>query len=247
MLEALNFAVGQIGLSGLLLNAAILALIFGGGVKRRVLGIALLVVALPLSSRIAALPLDATTVELEAAASGLEGDAVVVYGAGVFADPVGGMWPSDTSVKRAAVGLALSGKLGLPLVVSGGVVRPDLAAEALVLAEVMRLPPETVLEAQARTTAENAEYVATICRDRGWRSIILVTSREHTRRAAAATRTAGIDIAAVVGASDPARIKPADFVPGAKGLGRWTPVLHEYVGILWYALTGKLDPWALMG
>lgn len=247
MLEALNFAVGQIGLSGLLLNAAILALIFGGGTKRRVLGIALLVVAMPLSSRIAALPLDATTLELEAAASGLKGDAVAVYGAGVFADPVGGMWPSGTSINRAAVGLAVSGKLGRPLVVSGGVVRPDLAAEALVLAEVMRLPPETVLEAQARTTAENAEFLAAICRDRGWRSIILVTSREHTRRAAAATRMVGIEIAAVIAASDRARIKPADFLPGAKGLSRWSPVLHEYVGILWYALSGKLDPWTLMG
>jgi len=247
MLEALNFAVGEIGLSGLLLNAAILALIFGGGAKRRVLGIVLLVAAFPLSSRIAALPLDATTIALEDAGPGLAGDAVVVYGAGVFADPVGGMWPSANSLRRAAVGQALSGKLGLPLVVSGGVVRPELAAESLVLSEVMRLPAETVLESQARTTAENAEFVAAIYRDRGWRSIILVTSREHTRRAAAASRSAGMDIAAVISASESVRLKPGDFIPGAKGLGRWSPVLHEYVGILWYMLSGKLDPSALTG
>ncbi|RVU34157.1 YdcF family protein [Hwanghaeella grinnelliae] len=247
MLEALNFIVDQVGLSGLLLNAAILALIFGGGAKRRVLGIALLVVAMPLSSRIAALPLDATTVEFDAFPPSLRGDAVVVYGAGVFADPTGGMWPTGASTSRAAVGVALSKSLNVPLVVSGGIVRPDLAAEALVLAEVLRLPPETVLESKAGTTAENAHYVAEICDQRDWDSIILVTSREHTRRAVAAARTAGTDVAEVIAASGgPVPVGLADFIPGASGLSHWRPIIHEYVGILWYILSGGIDPGTLL-
>ncbi|WP_425405275.1 YdcF family protein [Hwanghaeella sp.] len=241
MLDALEFLIERIGLGGGLIIAAILALLIGGGRKRRVLGIVLLLAAMPVTSRIAALPLDASTVAFEAAAPGMVGDAVVVYGAGVFADPTGKMWPSDGSLNRTAVGHALSQRLDLPLVVSGGVSRPDLAAEVFVVAEVLKLPADTVLEDQARTTAENAFHVAAIARDRGWESVVLVTSRDHTRRALAASLTAGLDVAAVVAATELKEIQMIEFIPGIAGLGHWAPIVHEYVGILWYVLTGKIE------
>lgn len=247
MLEVLDFFVTEIGLTGFLLIAATVALILGGGPKRRVLGLVLLVAAMPVSARIAAVPLDASTMAHDGAAPGAPGEAVVVFGAGVFADKVGGMWPSGRSLQRTAVGLALAERLRLPLVVSGGIVRPDLAAEAVVLSRVMRLPPDTVLEAKARTTAENAHYVAEIARARGWRSVILVTSREHTRRAVASQRAAGMNVAGVVDASRPRPLGLLDFLPGVRGLSAWSPITHEYVGILWYLLTGRIGPWDLVG
>lgn len=245
MLEVLDFLVDTVGLGGFLILASIAALILGGGRKRRVLGILLLIAAMPVSSRIAALPLDASTVEADAVGSPISGDAVVVYGGGVFADPVGGMWPSERSLERAAVGLAFSQQHSLPLAVSGGVVRPDLAAEAQVLADVMQLPEETVLETRARTTAENAEFIAAIAAEKGWRRIILVTSRYHTRRALAASRTAGLEVAAVVAASAERPFGPRDLLPGTDGLARWSVVVHEYVGMLWYMLSGRIDPSSL--
>lgn len=247
MLQALDFVVSGLGISGLLIIVVILALIFGGGLKRRILGLLLLVTAMPITSQIAALPLNASTIAYDAlgsvsggAASG--GDAVAVYGAGVFADKTGGMWPSERSLARTAVGLELSKRLNLPLIVSGGIVRPDLAAEAIVLADVMRLPAATILEAKARTTAENAQYVAEVLRQRGWRSIILVTSREHTRRALAASLTAGMEVVEVIDSTRGRPAKAADFIPSAHGLTRWSPIVHEYVGILWYLLSGWITP-----
>jgi len=247
MLDILNFFVDEVGLTGLLLIAAILSLIFGGGPKRRVLGVLLLVMSMPVTSRIAGLPLDVSTLAFDTGAPRRGGDAVAVYGAGVFADKTGGMWPSARSLERASVGLALSRRLGLPLVVSGGIVRPDLDAESVVLSNVMRLPADTVLEAKARTTAENAEFVAVIAAERGWRSVILVTSREHTRRALAASRSAGLDVADVVDASSRRPIAASDFLPGPKGLSNWSPVAHEYAGILWYVLSGRIGLWDIVG
>ncbi len=245
MLDILNFFVDEVGLTGLLLIAAILSLIVGGGPKRRALGVVLLLMSMPVTSRIAAVPLDASTVEFDDANAGRDADAVAVFGAGVFADKAGGMWPSARSLARASVGLTLSERLDRPLVVSGGIVRPDLAAEAVVLSNVMRLPADTVIEAKARNTAENAEFVAAIAAERGWRSVVLVTSREHTRRALAASRSVGLNIADVVDASLRRPIGAVEFLPGPKGLSRWSPVAHEYVGILWYVLTGRIDPWSL--
>lgn len=247
MIGILNFLAEDIGLSGGLLIAAILALVLGGGTKRRVLGLVLMAAAMPVSSRLATLPLDASTLAFEQVAAQTPGDAVVVYGAGVFADRTGGMWPSARSLERAAVGLALSKALNRPLVVSGGIVRPDLAAEAVVLSTVMQLPDDTILEAKARTTAENAQYVAEIARNEGWQSIILVTGRVHTRRALAATRTAGLPVAAVVDATRPRGVRAADFLPGVSGLAAWSPVFHEYAGILWYILSGRIDAATLVG
>lgn len=247
MLELLNFLADDIGPVGAILIASILALVLGGGAKRRVLGFVLLVVSMPVSAKLATWPLDASSHAYTDLAPGLTGDAVVVFGAGVFSDATGGMWPSNRSIERASVGLALSKDLDLPLVVSGGVVRPDLAAEAIVLSNVMRLPPDTILEPKAGTTAENALYVAEIVRERGWRSVILVTSREHTRRAAASLKNQAVDISATVNATAAKPIKLRDFVPSIRGLGKWAPVVHEYVGILWYAVTGRIDPWGSAG
>ena len=247
MLSVLTFLAEDIGPVGAVLIASILALVIAGGTKRRVLGLVLLVLAMPISSTLATWPLDASTQDFALPTQAPSGDVVVVFGAGVFSDATGGMWPSSRSIERASVGLALSRNLNLPLVVSGGVVRPDLAAEAIVLANVMRLPPDTVLEAEAGTTAENALYVSRIVRERGWQSVILVTSREHTRRAVSSLRSQGVTMSGVVNATAPKAVTLRDVVPSVRGLGRWSPVVHEYVGILWYIITGRIDPASLFG
>ena len=55
------------------------------------------------------------------------------------------------------------------------------------------VPAEAVvLEGKSRNTHENAIFTAAILKDKGWRSVLLVTSAGHMRRAMAAFRKAGV-------------------------------------------------------
>ena len=117
-------------------------------------------------------------------------DAIVVLGAPL--GPGGAM----TAVldERVDAGAALwragAGKL---VVVTGGGngSRPEAAA----MAEALRARgvPDVIVEGEARTTAENARFVAALLREAGARSAWLVTQPFHGRRAARLFRAAGVD------------------------------------------------------
>lgn len=86
-----NFLVGDIGLGTVLLWLLIAVLFVTGGAKRRMLALAVLVLAMPMASRLAALPLDASTHDASGIGNLPKADAVAVFGAGVFSDELGGM------------------------------------------------------------------------------------------------------------------------------------------------------------
>jgi len=117
-------------------------------------------------------------------------DAIIVLGA-----PLG---PGDSLTpvlaERAAAAAALWRAGGAPLVVtSGGITHGAARAEAEVLAEAVRAAgvPEVLVEARSQTTRENARFTWELLRDRGARSVWLVTQPFHGRRAARLFRTVG--------------------------------------------------------
>ena len=247
MSEIANFLVAEIGLGTVLLWLALAALIRSGGRWRIGLAVALGVYALPLTSWLAAVPLDASTHSAADIDRLPAADAVIVFGAGVYADDIGGNWPSSGSVRRAALGLAAARALGTPLVISGGKANPDLAAEADVIGRVLPLDVPTVFETSSRTTQENARFVMEAAGERRWGPVILVTSRTHTRRAAGALRSAGGEVAAVLGAGAARAPTIMDVIPSVKGLRRWPPLMHEYLGLGWYLVNGAIQPGDLTG
>jgi len=236
-----NFLVGDIGLGTVLLWLLIAVLFVTGGAKRRMLALAVLVLAMPMASRLAALPLDASTHDASGIGNLPKADAVAVFGAGVFSDELGGMWPSKNSIRRATVGREAARRLSVPLVVSGGRADPALAAEAPVIARVLALDETAIVEDKARNTEENAHHIALLAGDRGWRSVIVVTSRLHTRRAVSAMRSTEMPVAAVIGVGPRTDFGAVQFLPTALGLVGWSPVLHEYAGIVWYLATGGIN------
>ncbi len=247
MSEVLEFLVSGIGIDGFLILAAAVVLIFGSGRKRKVLGVLFLVAAMPVTPRIASLPLDASTIDAKSVGRDTPGEAFVAFGAGVFADDLGAMWPTAESLQRAGVAKSLAQDLGRPLIVSGGVVKPGLGAEAAVLADILRLPEDAILEAEARNTAENAEKVSALMEQHGIRSVVLVTGALHTRRSLAALKTIGVEVPTVIGVSQRKRLGLKHFLPSVGGLAAWKPVMHEYVGICWYVLNGWISPGKIFG
>jgi uncharacterized SAM-binding protein YcdF (DUF218 family) len=188
-------------------------------------------------------PLDSTVERLDA-------DAIVVLGGDLRADPLeyGGDEPGPLSLERARYAARLARRTGLPVLVSGGVLRPDRPAlsahMARFLVEELQVPVRW-REERSHDTRENARFSAELLREAGTDSegrpgrVALVTHAWHMRRAVREFERAGL---VVVPAPTAAYPPPEDtahgFVPraGAFRMSCWA--IHEWIGLLWYRLTG---------
>ena len=122
-------------------------------------------------------------------------DAIVVLGAGVFDEEL----PRHGSTVRLVHGLRLYHRGYAPLVIlTGGNPLDPRIPEATVMgrvAEELGVKPDAlVVETVADRTGTQGAAVARIARARGIRTILLVTSPEHSFRAAHVFRKTGLEV-----------------------------------------------------
>ena len=122
-------------------------------------------------------------------------DAIVVLGGGLVDDDS----PSLKTTARLVHGLRLHHRGYAPIVIlTGGRTGEHQIPEAVVMRRVAEelgtRPQVLVMEADADRTATQGEAVARIARARGLRSILLVTSPEHSYRAVHVFRKTGFDV-----------------------------------------------------
>jgi uncharacterized SAM-binding protein YcdF (DUF218 family) len=173
----------------------------------------------------------------------LRSQAIVVLAAGrrSTAPEFGGATVDALTLERIRYGARLQHELGLPLYVAGG----DPTDDGISLAELMRAALETDfgvtvagIETRSNNTAENAEYLAPLLRERGIQRILLVTHSWHLRRAKRAFEREGLTVLpAPTGFIDTSETPGLeDFLPSAPALAATTYALHEILGYLWYEL-----------
>jgi uncharacterized SAM-binding protein YcdF (DUF218 family) len=136
----------------------------------------------------------------------------------------------------------------LPIVVSGG--STGHKQPPVVLADVMRrvlveqgVPPAMIWpEAQSHSTYENALYSARLLRSRGIRRIALVTEAHHMLRSEMAFRRQGLDVTPAPMAYRYIEFsgQAEQFVPNYTAVETNELALHEWLGLLWYRLSGKI-------
>jgi uncharacterized SAM-binding protein YcdF (DUF218 family) len=172
-------------------------------------------------------------------------DAVVVLGGGARPSryDVGGL-DLTAAGDRLVMGAELlrRGK-ARHLVVGGGahtvqgqqLVEGDLTRQWLRTLGLASVP--VISLGRCNHTRDEAVKVATLCRERGWTNVLLVTSASHMKRAEAVFRTAGVPVVAV----------PCDFqtavsvmtetervwVPAVAGFQKLSLYVHEQLG--WWA------------
>jgi uncharacterized SAM-binding protein YcdF (DUF218 family) len=122
-------------------------------------------------------------------------DAIVVLGGGVVDEDT----PGSGTLVRLVHGLRLHRRGYAPVVIltGGNPVRPEEPESQVmrrVAEELGATPDVLVVETRADRTATQGEAVARIARGRGIRTILLVTSGEHSRRAALVFRKTGLDV-----------------------------------------------------
>jgi uncharacterized SAM-binding protein YcdF (DUF218 family) len=188
-------------------------------------------------------------------------DAVLVLGGGLVPPlpPRRRVEVSDAA-DRLLTGVDLIRQGKAPwLVVSGGRVSfssddplPPEASYAATLATELGVPPDRIVRSESpRNTAEEAVAIGAIARERGWRSLLLVTSATHLPRATATFRRR-TDLHIVPVACDyqlPARSLSGratgesllmDLLPSAEALTSTTRSVKELLGLGVYGLRGWL-------
>ncbi len=181
--------------------------------------------------------------------------AVVILGAGSMAqspEEGGGSSLSLHAARRFLYALRIAQRLNLPLLYTGGRVfetaQEESEAEAAgrYLADCAIDAGRYTIEAESKSTWENAKYTAALLRKEGSSDpkVILVTSAFHMPRAMASFRKHGLD--AVPAPSDylakRGRRSWADWMPGAEAMIKIHIASHEYLGGIWYFFKPKAKP-----
>jgi len=177
-------------------------------------------------------------------------DAVVVLG-GIFGPPVAaGFLPnvSDSGERLEAGIVLMQANKALWLVFTGGKLpwegRAALEGEEAREQAITRGIPlaQILVTREVGNTADEAQAVAGLMTERGWRRIILVTTGWHMPRAVRLFRKARVEcvIFPVDFRRDVRRpLNFLDFVPCADGLGSTETALREFYGYAFYAVTGR--------
>lgn len=180
-----------------------------------------------------------------------DAQAIVVLSSGAF-PPDGPRLTAEqdrTGMLRclAAADLYFQGT-ACPIVVSGGVV-PD-SDPPLILAQVMKdflvrlgIPASDILvEGTSSDTFENAVESCQRLKEREVRKLVLVTDAVHLVRSVACFRKQGLEVVPCgcmyeATPSSEARYHPLPDSGAARNSYR---VVHEWIGLLWYKLRGKI-------
>ncbi|MEI6125871.1 MAG: YdcF family protein [Pseudomonadota bacterium] len=101
-------------------------------------------------------------------------------------------------------------------------------------------PEQIQLYGRVKNTRDEAVKCQQYAAEEGLQSLILVTSENHMRRAAALFKKQGLSPALVSVERAENEISPKDFVPGEKGLAATENMLYELVGYAGYFITGEL-------
>jgi len=173
-----------------------------------------------------------------------DADAIVVLGGGIKTHHAeyGGDVLKVATLNRVHQGSYWHKKLGLPLLVSGGLGRGKLVSEAQLMSQTLQdyYDVETRwLEQRSRTTWENAHYSADILLPLNIKKIVLVTHANHMNRSIYSFQNSGFEVIPAPLGYSSSRMEGwemMDFLPNANAFDINYKLLHERVGLIAYRL-----------
>lgn len=183
-----------------------------------------------------------TSEAIPPAAQTIDADAILILSADVDCDPAeyGPDQAGPISLQRCRYAAALSKRTGVPIIVSGGVLRPDRRAVAEVLRDFIQDElhvPVRWTECRSLTTRQNARFSAEILKAEGITKVAVVTHAWHMPRAIMVCEAAGLEVLpAPTAAATPPHNTRAALVPRARSFRDSSWALHEWAGRLWYRL-----------
>lgn len=182
----------------------------------------------------------------EISVNAFERHPIVVLGGGLNYYSSEEAAPSIHSMQRLVRGFQLHRRLNTPLIYSGGIaIGQDKISEADAAEEFLEsLGMDSkfyISENQAQTTFENAAYLKKWIEENEVEKVYLVTSAYHILRSAAVFAAQDIDFLAVhSGFISDHQFSWLDYLPNRGALTANLSALHEWVGLFWYYLRGRV-------
>jgi uncharacterized SAM-binding protein YcdF (DUF218 family) len=160
-------------------------------------------------------------------------DAVLVLGSRLQTDHE----PTAAALSRLVHGLALARGEPARLVVTETDPGPgSYTALARGLAGRLGLSPEIVTVGPVRRTRDEAVEAAALCRRRGWRRLVVVTSPTHSRRACGAIEHEGVAVTCSPSTETEFDLETLDR-PSERFVA-FRALLHEWAGLWYYRYKG---------
>ena len=182
----------------------------------------------------------------EVSVTDFEAHPIVVLGGGLNYYSSEKAEPSIHSLQRLVKGYQLHRRLKTPLIYSGGIaIGQQKISEADAAAEFLEsLGMESrfyISEDQAQTTFENAAYLKKWLQENEIDKVYLVTSAYHMLRSSAVFRAQNISVLPVhSGFIYDHQFSWLDYLPNRGALSSNLSALHEWVGLTWYYLRGRI-------
>jgi uncharacterized SAM-binding protein YcdF (DUF218 family) len=178
-----------------------------------------------------------------------EAQAIVVLSAGVYSHDASE--PEDlpnasTFLRTNYAAWLYQNWRQLPIVVSGGAADAKKVSLSGVMSRLLeqRGVPVSMIwrEDRSRSTYENAVYSAELLRARGINRIVLVTEAPHMLRAERAFRKQNLAVLAAPCCYRTLQFSGRwpEFLPQARAVVENEDTLHEWIGVLWYVVSGKM-------
>jgi len=174
-------------------------------------------------------------------------DAVYVLGGylddycGVDLEP---QWDEAGDRLELGIRMVRDGRANVLVLSEGGSRRPPEGERGKVIAGSRGIPEaQIIVTREVENTADEAQRIAALARERGWSRIALATSAFHMRRALQLMEEAGVpvtpaptDFKAMGG-----QRRLEHFLPSGEGLKRSERALREWMGIGFYRLKRLVD------
>jgi len=171
-------------------------------------------------------------------AAAKKADAIVILGGGVRAKALeyGGDTLGRLTLERVRYGAYLARQTGLPVLVTGGALKPDVRAEADLMREALEREyalPVRWVEDRANDTRQNAANAAKILAAEGKRRVVLVMHGFDVLRATGLFEAAGlVVIAAPTQVPRWDGLEVADLLPSASALHTSHLALYEVLALV---------------
>jgi uncharacterized SAM-binding protein YcdF (DUF218 family) len=175
-----------------------------------------------------------------------DAEAIVVLSSGVL--PAGGGRPAPVSDSETYERCSYAAWLyqharQVPVLATGGPsphVREPIALAMRRVLLGLGVPDSAIwVEGRSHSTYENALYSAEILRAKGIHRILLVTAAYHMQRSERCFRKQGFAVTPAPCGFHTLQF-PADLLPDGGAILDHEHMLHEYVGLGWYAVKGRI-------
>ncbi|HJU20814.1 MAG TPA: YdcF family protein [Stellaceae bacterium] len=166
--------------------------------------------------------------------------AIVILGGDVARGAGGAITVGGLTLERLRAGARLAKKSGLPILVSGGALRPGEPSVGQLMAQSLRQDfgvSAAWIEGASGDTWQNARFSEAILRRHHIASIYVVTQAWHMRRSLIAFAPLSVTVTAAPTQLDPLpSFAWDDFVPQVKAWRMSYFALHEWIGCTYYEL-----------